>query len=191
MLEEGGAEDVLQQIVADAPWLIDSTWTPITANQSLKLFARRFAAYYKKRYDEEVAFSIGHLGKRPDFTLVNLSRRLHIVEIKAVGHRFGNVDWDRLHNYLEAIQDFFVENPQLLSDFPDEWVVDLVCDAVRITDRDKNTAYRYWRDNESRIERISWTDFLARAVQANETFLAAEDRVREEERRLDADSDSS
>ncbi|MDE2794940.1 MAG: ATP-binding protein [Gemmatimonadota bacterium] len=191
VLEEGGAEDVLQRIVADAPWLIDATWTPITANQSLKLFARQFAAYYKERHGEEVVFSIDHGGKRPDFTLVNLSRRLHIVEIKAVGHRFANADWDRLHNYLEAFRDFFAENRELASDFHDEWVVDLVCDAVRITDRDKNTAYRYWRDTDSRIERISWRDFLARAVKANETFLDAEDRVREEERRLDTDSDLS
>ena len=85
VLEEGGAEDVLQRIVAEAPWLIDATWTPITANQSLKLFARKFAAYYKQQrpQGEEVTFSIDHPGKRPDFTLVNLSRKLHIVEIKA------------------------------------------------------------------------------------------------------------
>ena len=113
------------------------------------------------------------------------------VEIKAVGHRFDNDDWDRLHNYLEAFRDFFAENRELASGFLDEWVVNLVCDAVRITNRDKKSAYRYWRDTEGRIERISWNDFLARAVKANELFLAAEDRVRAEERRLHADSDSS
>ena len=191
VLDEDEAEDVLQRIVAEAPWLIDPTWTPITANQSLKLFARKFATYYKQRHGEEVTLSIDHPSKRPDFTLVNLSRKLHIVEIKAVEHRFDNADWDRLHNYLEAFRDFFQANPQLASDFPGEWVVDLVCDDVRITDRDKNTAYRYWRDTENRIERISWTDFLARAVRANQTFLDAEDRVREEERHLDTDGDLS
>lgn len=191
VLEEGGTEDVLQRVVADAPWLIDATWTPITANQSLRLFARQFAAYYGDRYGKEVVFSIDHGGKRPDFTLVNLSRKLHIVEIKASGHRFDNDDWDRLHNYLEAFRDFFAANPELASNFPDEWRVDLVCDALRITDRNKDAAYNYWRDTEGRIERISWNDFLARAVTANEMFLAAEDRVRVEERRLDTDSDSS
>jgi len=191
VLQEGGEEAVLQRVVAEAPWLIDATWTPVTANQSLKLFARKFSAYYGQRHGEEVTFSIEHGGRRPDFTLVNLGRRLHIVEIKAVQHRFGNADWDRLHNYLEAFRDFFDENPELASEFSGEWVVDLVCDAVRISDRDKNTAYRYWNDTERRIERISWTDFLARAVRANETFLAAEDRVREERRRLDSDSDPS
>ncbi|MYD91592.1 MAG: ATP-binding protein [Caldilineaceae bacterium SB0662_bin_9] len=191
ILDESGAEHVLQQIVTEAPWLIDATWTPITANQSLKLFARKFAVFYKKRHGEKVTFSIDYGNKRPDFTLVNLGQRLHTVEIKAAGHVFHNADWDRLHNYLEAFQDFFDANIQLASDFPQKWVVDLVCDDVQITDRDKNSAYKYWRDNESRIKQISWNDFLARAVQANETFLAAADRVREEESRLDTDSNSS
>lgn len=189
VIEEGGAEDALQRIVAEAPWLIDPTWTPVTANQSLKLFGRAFAAYYGKRHGEDVAFSIDHDGKRPDFTLVNLSRRIHVVEIKAVGHRFGNSDWDRLHNYLEAFRDFFDDNPQLASDYPDEWVVDLVCDDAAITNRDKNAAYTHWRD-VGRIVRISWQEFLERAVRANEKFLDAEDRVREEEKRLDTGSDS-
>ena len=190
VLAEGGAEEVLQRIVAEAPWLIEATWTPITANQSLKLFAKKFAEYYKKRHGEELTFSIGHPGKRPDFTLVNLSRKLHIVEIKAAGHRFGNADWDRLHNYLEACQEFFRENAELAAHFPDEWVVDLVFDDVRIADRDKRRAYRSWQ-GESRIERISWTDFLARAVQANQAFLDAQDRARAAEGRLNPDSDSS
>lgn len=188
ILEEGGAEPVLQQIVAEAPWLIDATWTPITINQGLKLFARQFAAYYKQRHGEEVTFSIGHPRKRPDFTLVNLSRRLHIVEIKAVGHCFGPRDWNRLHNYLEAFRDFFGNNAELATHFPDGWVVDLVCDDVRIPDRDQNTAYKYWY-SEGHIERISWNDFLARAVQANETFLEAEDRVREETRSRNTEED--
>lgn len=186
VLEEGGAEDVLQRIVAEAPWLIDATWTPITQNQGLKLFARKFAVYYKQRFSEEVTFSIGYEEKRPDFTLVNLSRRLYVVEIKAVGHSFSNRDWDRLHNYLEAFRDFFKKNPELAASFPDEWVVYLVCDGVRIADRDKSTAYDYWC-TQGRIERVSWNDFLARAVQANETFLDAEDRVREEAKRLDTE----
>ena len=175
-VEEGRAEDVLQRIVADAPWLIDATRTPNTANQSLKLFARQFAAYYSELHSEEVDNSIEHGGKRPDSTLVNLSRKLHMIEIKAVGHRFANADWVRLHNYLEAFRDFFDENCDIVPDFRDGWVVDLVCDDVGITDRDNNLAYRYWRDTESRIERVSWNDFLSRAVQANETFLDAEER---------------
>lgn len=190
VISEDGDEPALQQIVSAAPWLIDATWTPITANQSLKLFTRMFKGYYKKQYGKDVTFSIDHGRKRPDFTLVNPSRRLHIVEIKSVGHLFDNTDWDRLHNYLDAFKDFFVNNPNLASDLSDEWVVNLVCDGVNITNRDKNRAYMSWCD-ENRIKQISWTDLLTRAVNANEAFLAVQDRVHEEEQRLDTDSDSS
>ena len=177
VLEEQAAEDVLQGIVAEAPWLIEPTWTPITANQSLKLFARKFGEYYRSRHNEDVTFVIDHPTKQPDFTLVNVSRKLHIVEIKATGHRFNKRDWDRLHRYLEAFEAFLAENVQLASEFPDGWVVDLVCDSVGISDRDKRRAYEYWQA-ESRIEQITWTDFLARAVKANEAFLDAQDLVR-------------
>ncbi|MDE2783393.1 MAG: hypothetical protein OXK77_10585 [Gemmatimonadota bacterium] len=138
-----------------------------------------------------MTFSIGYPAKRPDFTLVNLGRRLHIVEIKAVGHSFHSRDWDRLHNYLRAFDDFFEENPGLTSDFPEGWVVDLVCDGVGIGDPDKSTAYEHWKSAKQRIARISWTDFLARAVQANQRFLDAHDRAREEEMRLEANGDPS
>ncbi|WP_419942574.1 ATP-binding protein [Candidatus Palauibacter sp.] len=163
-------EDVLQKIIGEAPWLIEATWTPITVNQTLKLFQRKFEAFYKDRYGEDVTLAIGHSRKRPDFTLVNVSRRLHIVEIKAVGHSFGTRDWDRLHNYLDAFEAFFEEHRELETHFPDGWVVDLVCDTVRMGDRDKARAYKSWLD-EGRLERIKWTDFLTRAVQANEEFL--------------------
>ena len=191
VLKESGDEPALQRIVSEAPWLIDATWTPITANQSLGLFASEFADFYMKRHEKELVFAIGHSNKRPDFTLVNLSRELHIVEIKAVGHSFGSRDWDRLHNYLRAFEDFFAENPGMASDFPDGWVIDLVCNKVNITDPDKATAYEHWKSAKGRIAPISWRDFLRRAVQANETFLDARDRVREEERRLNADEDLS
>lgn len=191
VLEESGDEPALQRIVSEAPWLIDATWTPITANQSLGLFVRQFATYYMERHGEEVVLAIDHSTTRPDFTLVNLSRRLHIVEIKAVGHTFSSRDWDRLHNYLRAFDGFFTENPGMASNFPDGWVIDLVCNRVNITDPDKATAYEHWKSTKRRIAPISWNDFLGRAVQANETFLNARNQVREEERRLIADGDMS
>ena len=191
VLAEGAAEDVLQRIVADAQWLIDATWTPITANQSLNVFATSFATFFSQRHGSEVVFSIGHGGKRPDFTLANLGHKLHIVEIKAAGHSFGNEDWDRLHNYLDAFQEFFAANPGIDSRFPDGWVVDLVCDSISITDRDKNRAYQSWRESDKRIEQISWIDFLNRASKANEEFIAARARAREQAARLGVESESS
>ena len=180
VIADSAEEDTLQGIVAEAPWVIEATWTPITANQGLRLFARRFAEYYKRKYGAEVTLAIDHGTKRPDFTLVNVSRKIHIVEIKAVGHRFGNRDWDRLHNYLEAFDAFTKENAQLMRDFPDGWIIDLVCDSVHVRDRDKRAAYENWT-RKGRISQTNWNDFLARATQANEAFLEAQDRVRKKE----------
>ena len=179
VINEEETEDVLQAIIAQAPWLIEATWTPITVNQSLRLFQRRFQAYYERRHGEAVHLAIGHSTKRPDFTLVNVGRKLHIVEIKAVGYTFRSRDWDRLHNYLEAFRDFFEENVELEAEFPEGWVVDLVCDSVGIGDRDKADSYELWQGRE-RLQQIAWGDFLARAVQANQEFLDAQDRVRQE-----------
>ena len=184
VIDDDAAEDVLQNIIAQAPWLVEATWAPITANQGLKLFVRQFKKYYHERTGQDVTLAITHQATRPDFTLVNMGRKLHIVEIKAVGHSFGNDDWDRLHNYLEAFEAFFAENSSLLQEFPDGWVVDLVCDERSITNRDKRKAYELWKDREQRIERIAWNDFLTRAIKANEEFLNAQDLVREEAARL-------
>lgn len=180
VIAEEAAENILQGVVAEAPWLIDATWTPITANQSLKLFAREFAKYYRSKHGEEITLAIDHGTKRPDFSLVNVGRRIHVVEIKAVGHRFGNRDWDRLHNYLEAFDAFAGENVQLMGAFPDGWIIDLVCDSVGISDRDKELAYQHWKQR-GRVSQTKWKDFLARAIQANEAFLDAQDRVRKKE----------
>jgi len=175
-LNENGAEVRLQQIVAQSPRLIDPTWTPITSNQSIKLFARRFKEHYSQKFGDDIDISVDHSRTRPDFILVNLSRRLQIVEIKAAGHKFVSADWDRLHNYIEVMQGLFSNHTEIAREYPEKWVINLVCDAVNIRNRDKQAAYEAWRDR-GHIDRISWTDFLSRAVQANTAFLEARDQA--------------
>ncbi len=157
-------------------------------NQALKLFVRQFEDYYQKQTGENVTFAIDHQLKRPDFTLVHMGQRLHIVEIKATGHIFGNEDWNRLHNYLRAFEDFFKKHEQLSREFPNGWIVNLVCDSVKITDPDKNMSYENWKEFRHKIDLVSWNGFLMRAITANEKFLNAQDRAREEETRLSDES---
>ena len=176
VLDQKSTESDLQKLIADAPWLIEATWTPITVNQGLKLFASNFEKYYYTRKKKKVTLTIGHEKKRPDFTLIHMGRKLHIVEIKPVDHSFGNDDWTRLHNYLDAFKEFFQSNEYLEAEFKDGWIIDLVCDNINITNRDQKLAYQHWNE-KGRIEQISWGDFLARAVKANEEFLDAQDQV--------------
>jgi len=183
-------ESDLQSILTDALWLIEPTWTPITINQSLKQFKRGFESYYYKKFQEKVSLAIDHGRKRPDFILANMSQKLHIVEIKAVGHTFNNNDWDRLHNYLDAFEKFFSSHRKLEQKFEGGWVVDLICDSVNITDRDMVRAYDWWT-KEKKIIKISWEDFLTRATIANEQFLDVQDRVRDEADRLSGERGGS
>jgi len=177
------SESDLQAIIAGAPWLIESTWTPITMNQSLKLFVRRFEKYFLDQFNKEVILAIDNQGKRPDFTLTYLGQKLHIIEIKAVGHSFSDRDWNRLHNYLQAFEGFFQDNSDFREYFSESWCIHLICDSVKISDRDKLRSYRSWK-SEGRIDRISWNDFLSRAIAANEEFLNAQDSVKREDLRL-------
>jgi len=183
LIDDDPQEPDLQSILTDAPWLIEPTWTPITINQSLKQFVQGFESYFHKNFHEKVSLAIDHGQKRPDFILVHMSQKLHIVEIKAIGHSFGNKDWDRLHNYLEAFEAFFSSHRELEKRFEGGWGVDLICDSINITDRDKKRSYGSWK-SDGKIVQISWGDFLTRATLANEKFLDAQDRVRKEALRL-------
>src|SRR5262249_32998567 len=41
-------EDSLQQLIEDAPWLINPEWAPVTANQSLTRLRKEFAKFFKQ-----------------------------------------------------------------------------------------------------------------------------------------------
>ena len=179
VIDSGSKESVLQDIIQEAPWLIEATWVPITFNQTLKLFEDKLENFYLKKTGQNVTFAINQSQKRSDFTLVNIGHKLHVVEIKAVNALFGNKDWDRLRNHIDAFEDFIKENPESEKEFPQGWVIDLVCDEVKITDRDKRSAYELYT-RKGHIMQVTWYDFLSRAVKANELFLDAHGSVEKE-----------
>lgn len=171
----------LQQLIASAPWLIRPDWSVITQNQTLKTFRDRFVAFWKTKYGEDIDVAISYEKKKPDFTLVHHGQMLHVVEIKVPGHKFANEDYDRLANYVEAFDQFFNANSQMVTSFPERYVIDLVADDVNITNRDKRTAF-YSFVNEKKVVRQTWNDFLATAARAHEEFLNIYDEAHAEER---------
>jgi hypothetical protein len=176
ILDAKSDEAQLQKLIADAPWLIEPTWTVISQNQSLKTFKSAFEAFWKKRTKTEVVLAITFESKRPDFVLVNLGKKLHIVEIKASGHKFDDTDFERLHNYIEAFEDFFAENKKLADEFPDGWMIDLVADGTGFSDA-KNRRLFKSLEEKKQVDRRTWQDFLTVAKNANETFLVARDEA--------------
>ena len=167
---ESVPENKFQELLAKAPWLIEPTWTVITTNQNLRTFKDQFEKFWKTRTGENVSLAVTYEDKRPDFTLVNVGGMLHIVEIKASGHKFDDADFTRLHNYVEAFEEFFDANSGLASEFSAGWRIDLVADGEKIKNAVNLRALREVKAS-GHLKRISWIDFLTKAKKANESFL--------------------
>ncbi|MCF7221608.1 ATP-binding protein [Marilutibacter chinensis] len=177
IIDETLNENQFQELLAKAPWLIEPSWSVITQNQALKHFKNAFEAYWKKQYKEQITLAISHEDKRPDFTLVSMDRRLHIVEIKKADHAFDDKDLKRLLNYVDAFERFFEENPDLAKEFDRGWKIDLVADSEKIRDSTNRRAFKQVKD-AGQVKRTPWRDFLLRAKKVHEQFLDVHDLSR-------------
>ncbi len=170
-------EPSLQKLISNAPWLIDPTWTVVTANQELRTFAARMKAYWHDLHGEELEIAIDHESSKPDFTAIGVRSRLHAVEIKRPGHNFNDSDYVRFEKYIQAFRTLFAEHQSLGDDFPKGWTILLVCDGMNVRDTTKKEAISSFEDKQE-VERITWNDFLTRAQRANSAFLDARFEVR-------------
>lgn len=181
-------EGDLQKLIQRAPWLIRPDWSVITQNQALKTFRDRFARFWHDKTGDDIEVAIMFESKQPDFTLVHIGQKLHIVEIKKPKHAFANKDYERLQNYLEAFEQFFADNKDLVSVFPDGWMVDLVADSVNITDVTSQRAFKA-AEKDGQVRRITWNDFIGNAVLAHEEFLKAYDEAQQDWAKAEDDSE--
>jgi len=170
-------EGDLQKLIASAPWLIEPTWTVISDNRALKTFRDRFVKFWKDTYGNEVVVAISFETKRPDFTLINMGTRLHVVEIKRPGHPFDGNDYSRLENYLEAFDGFFKENLLIADSFPKGWVIDLIADSVNLRETTKRRSFEA-AEKDGQVRRQTWEDFLMHSTLAHEEFLDARENAR-------------
>jgi hypothetical protein len=168
-------ESELQKLITEAPWLIEPTWTVIATNQRLKTVKTALEAYLQKRLGHKVSLAIEFAKKRPDFTLVSVGDRLHIVEIKAPGHAFDDADMKRLGNYLDAFDEFFEKHEFVRKEFPEGYRIALIVDDVGVKDPNYNRAFKAAR-KDGKLAPQPWEDFLAVAKKAHEQFLEISDR---------------
>lgn len=167
-------ESQFQALIAQAPWLIEPSWTVITKNQSLKNFKHAFEKFWKRAHGTDVVLAIDQETKRPDFTLVSIDGLLHIVEIKKSGHSFDDTDFDRLINYVDAFEQFFKENKETVAEFYRAWRIDLVADGEKLNKSSNRHAFGGFVES-NRVKRMSWQDFLSRAKKVHEQFLDVHD----------------
>lgn len=169
-------ENDLQSLIESAPWLINPSWAPITANRSLASLKAEFAVFYKERTGDEIVLQdFGPGSKRPDFVSFSIGSHLEIVEIKRPGHKLTNDEVVRIDTYYRAMTDFL--NDPGHADFKREFGdfhITLVCDGTKISGL-AQTAYDGMMEKK-KLERIDWKSFLLRTELAHQEFLNESDR---------------
>ena len=78
-------EEAFQELIEQAPWLINPQWSPITANQALTTLKAEFVKFYKQETGDDIVlfgFEDSAKKKRPDFVLSNQDQVIEIIEIK-------------------------------------------------------------------------------------------------------------
>jgi hypothetical protein len=175
---ENVVESEFQRLLARAPWLIEPTWSVISKNQALKNFKKAFESYWQRKNGEEIVLAIGEEYERvrPDFTLVNVGHKLHVVEIKKPNHNFDDSDYERLLRYVLAFRDFFSTNVKVAEQFSAGWQIDLVADGVNLKSVSHREAFDHNKERKE-VFCLTWEDFLTRAITAHEAFLEINDRL--------------
>ena len=171
-------EDSFQNLIEDAPWLINPEWAPITANQSLNSLRKEFEKYYERETGEPLTLSdFQSKNKRPDFVLSSQEGVAQIVEIKKPGHALKNEEMDRIVNYHDLMGKFLSDdkNSQFRKFFND-FHITLVCDESALTGAQR-AAYDGYLVSQ-KLTHISWKDFLLRTQMVHKDFLTEANRQR-------------
>ena len=163
-----------QEILENAPWLINPLWDPLSNNQSLKNFRSSFESWYEKEYGETIKTTTDMLdpNKRPDFIFIHRDNALQIVEIKPPNHTFNIKDWNRMIRYPSAVKKFLEENPKLKNDFLGGVVTTLITDKINITDETTNDAIEHRKQNRELVCK-TWKELLNDTKKAHESFIKA------------------
>ena len=171
-------EDDLQQLVADAPWVVNPEWAPVTENQTFSSLRKEFEKYYRQRTGESISLSdFQQTGKRPDFVLSSQEGTVQIIEIKKPRHRLTNREMDRVVTYYQNM-DAFLNDPahsHFRKHFPD-FHVTVVCDSLALTGSQR-AAFDGYRST-GKLTHMDWTAFLLKTEQVHQDFLREARRQR-------------
>jgi len=174
--DEQTLESAFQDLIEQAPWLIDPQWSPITQNQSFTTLKQEFQKYYREKTGEEIQLKdFTEPNKRADFVLSNEENVIQIIEIKRPKHQFDNAEMKRLNTYKDQMTNFLAEESH--KDFTKVFKgfhITLVCDDEKLTDVYK-TAFEGLR-KDGTLTYISWTSFLNRTRKMHQDFLNEAER---------------
>ena len=164
-------EKDFQQLITDAPWLINPEWSPVTQNQAFSSFRCEFEQYYERETGESISLSdFRETGIRPDFVLSNQGGKLQVIEIKKPGHRLSNAEMDRIVAYYDNMK-AFLEDPvheefrQYFSDFH----ITVVCDSLGLGTIHEAAFEAYLF--RGKLTHIDWAALLWKSEQIHQDFL--------------------
>ncbi len=172
-------ENDLQQLIADAPWLINPEWAPVTENQTFTSLRREFEKYYEHKTGCSISLSdFQETGKRPDFVLSNQEGTVQIIEIKKPHHKLSNSEMDRIVTYYQNME-AFLEDPghtKFRTHFPD-FHVTVVCDELALTGSQRAAFEGYL--SRKKLTHMDWAAFLLKSEQVHQDFLSEARRQRD------------
>lgn len=172
-------EAALQEILEDAPWLIDSRWEVVTKDQSFKTFRGAFETWYEKKYDVKIVTTTNTKDKKePDFIFIQVGSQLKVVEIKPPKHVFDDDDWKRLNQYDDAVTEFLDAHPQIKNNFAGGFTIILVADEMNVKDSSAKKAMKSLMDS-GRLQKKGWEELLTDTRKHHEAFLEARDAFNE------------
>jgi len=170
-------EAAFQELIEQAPWLIDPQWSPITANQSFATLRTEFEKYYKEHTGEDITLNnFTDTTKRSDFVLSNQDSTIQIIEIKRPKHKFEAVEFDRLNRYHDQMSAFLADesNKAFTRLFSGGFHITLVCDEQKLSGVHKNLFDAMIKDG--RLTWMNWKTFLLRTRRMHEQFLQEAER---------------
>ena len=171
-------ENDFQQLIADAPWLVNPEWAPVTENQTFSTLRKEFEKYFEGQTGEPISLSdFQQTGKRPDFVLSSQEGTVQIIEIKKPHHKLTNPEMDRIVTYYQNM-DAFLNDPvhaNFRKHFAD-FHVTVVCDSLALTDTQR-AAFDGYR-NTGKLTHLDWTGFLLKTEQVHQDFLREARRQR-------------
>ncbi len=180
VLKDAGDTDEsdLQQLIADAPWLVNPEWAPVTENQTFSSLRREFEKYYQEKTGQPISLSdFRQTGKRPDFVLSNQEGTVQIIEIKKPHHKLTNPEMDRIVTYYQNMNSFLNEpaHAEFRKHFAD-FHVTVVCDSLALTDAQRAAFDGYHATGK--LTHMDWTAFLLKTEQVHQDFLREARRQR-------------
>lgn len=170
-------EAAFQELIEQAPWLIDPQWSPITSNQSFTTLKNEFEKYYREQTGETIILNnFTSANKRSDFVLSSQDNMIQIIEIKRPKHKFDDTEMERLNRYYDQMRAFLAHdaNKAFSRLFNGGFHMTLVCDEHKLTGVYKNLFESLIAKGE--LTWINWREFLLRTRKMHEEFLIEAER---------------